>query len=155
MCDFGLSGCKAGVNLRSENRLLAVQFLYMAEANRWDNAFLEFVPFCDAMSINAIDYLFSSELVRLALENISTIDSIVQKYATNWQIGRIAKVELCVLRVAIAEMLFRKDIPPVVTINEAIEIVKVLAGSESKRFINGILDRVKDSLNRPCRVASI
>jgi N utilization substance protein B len=141
--------------IRAANRLLAVQFIYMIDARGLDDAISEFMPLCDALDVADMNHKFSSELVTLVVNNRETIDSIIQKYATNWQINRIAKVELCVLRVAIAEMLFRQDIPPIVTINEAIEIAKMLAGNGSKRFVNGLLDRVKDSLNRPCRTANI
>jgi N utilization substance protein B len=57
------------------------------------------------------------------------------------------------LRLAIYEMLYREDIPPVVSINEAIELAKTFGGAESGRFVNGILDRVKDDLSRPLREA--
>ena len=61
------------------------------------------------------------------------------------------RVDRNVLRLAIYEMLFREDIPPVVSINEAIELAKKFGGAESGRFVNGILDRVKDDLTRPLR----
>jgi N utilization substance protein B len=127
----------------------------MAEVRNLDDVGSEFVTFFDAVNVDGMDCTFASELVTLVLSNREEIDSAIRKCATNWQINRIAKVELCVLRMAIAEMLFRQDIPPVVTINEAIEIIKMLADNDSKRFVNGVLDRVKDSLNRPCRTANI
>ena len=58
-------------------------------------------------------------------------------------------VDRNILRLAIYEMLFRDDIPPVVSINEAIELAKIFGGPDSGRFVNGILDRVKDDLTRP------
>ncbi|MDR0351492.1 MAG: transcription antitermination factor NusB [Puniceicoccales bacterium] len=156
MCDLGFSGYSSGTGgIRAANRLLTVQFLYMADARGLSDAISEFIPFCNALNLNDLDCAFSLELVTLVMSNRKTIDAVIQKYATNWQINRIARVELCVLRMATAEMLFRQDIPPIVTINEAIEITKMLAGNEPKRFINGILDRIKDSLNRPCRTANI
>jgi len=62
-------------------------------------------------------------------------------------------VDRNVLRLAIYEMLFRDDIPPVVSINEGIELAKTFGGAESGRFVNGILDRVRKDLNRPAREA--
>jgi N utilization substance protein B len=62
-------------------------------------------------------------------------------------------VDRNVLRLAIYEMLYRDDIPPVVSINEAIELAKTFGGGESGRFVNGILDRVKNDLARPLREA--
>ena len=66
---------------------------------------------------------------------------------------RISAVDRNVLRLAIYEMLYREDIPPVVSINEAIELAKMFGGADSGRFVNGILDRVKDDLSRPLREA--
>jgi N utilization substance protein B len=62
-------------------------------------------------------------------------------------------VDRNVLRLAIYEMLYRDDIPPVVSINEAIELAKTFGGAESGRFVNGILDRVRKDLDRPAREA--
>ena len=55
------------------------------------------------------------------------------------------------LRVAVYEMLFRDDVPPVVSINEAIEIAKAYSGQKSARFVNGVLDRIQKELDRPAR----
>ncbi len=63
-------------------------------------------------------------------------------------------VDRNILRLAIYEMLHRHDIPPVVSINEAIEIAKRFGTEESSRFVNGILDRVKLDLTRPLRTAA-
>ena len=64
-------------------------------------------------------------------------------------------VDRNILRLAIYEMLHRDDIPPVVSINEAIEIAKRFGTEESSRFVNGILDRVKLDLTRPLRTAAV
>jgi N utilization substance protein B len=55
------------------------------------------------------------------------------------------------MRLAIFEMVYRKDIPPVVSINEAIDLSKLFSNTDAKRFINGILDRLKDQLGRDSR----
>ncbi len=67
---------------------------------------------------------------------------------------RIAKIDLAILRLAMFEMIFRKDIPPVVSINEAIDLSKQFSNADAKRFINGILDRLKDQLGRDARRAT-
>ena len=66
---------------------------------------------------------------------------------------RIAKIDLAILRVAIFEMIYRKDIPPIVSINEAIDLSKQFSNADAKRFINGILDRVKEQVGRDARKA--
>ena len=85
--------------------------------------------------------------------NIEEIDAIISKYATNWSIDRIAKVDLAILRLSIFELLKREDIPPIVSINEAIDLAKSFSSAESKRFINGILDSVKTTIHRPLRTS--
>ena len=80
------------------------------------------------------------------------IDERIRRYCENYEFRRISPVDRNVLRLAIYEMLYRDDIPPVVSINEAIELAKTFGGSESGRFVNGILDRVRKDLDRPARV---
>src|SRR5262249_27048696 len=70
-----------------------------------------------------------------------------------YEFRRISAVDRNVLRLAIYEMLYRDDIPPVVSINEAIELAKMYGGAESGRFVNGILDRIRKDLDRPAREA--
>src|SRR4029453_11310077 len=96
---------------------------------------------------------FAEELLQGAVEHQVAIDEKNKKYTEHWEIDRIAAVDRNVLRLAIYEMLFREDIPPVVSINEAIELAKMFGGGDSGRFVNGILDRVKDDLSRPLREA--
>jgi len=67
---------------------------------------------------------------------------------------RMAKVDLSILRLAVFELLFRDDIPPVVSINEAIDLAKDYSSKESRRFINGVLDKIKTTLTRPLRTAN-
>ena len=81
------------------------------------------------------------------------LDSIISKEVKNWDINRIAKVDRSILRLAIYEMFYREDIPPVVTINEAIDIAKKFSTEKSGSFVNGILDKVKTKLMRPSRTS--
>jgi len=94
---------------------------------------------------------FAQPLIDGMMEHLPQIDERIARYVENYNIERISPVDRNVLRLAIYEMLFRDDIPPVVSINEAIELAKTFGGSDSGRFVNGILDRVKDDLSRPLR----
>ena len=85
--------------------------------------------------------------------HLPEIDERIRRYCENYEFHRISAVDRNVLRLAIYEMLYRDDIPPVVSINEAIELAKTFGGAESGRFVNGILDRVKNDLTRPLREA--
>ena len=92
-------------------------------------------------------------LVEGVLRHRQDVDERISRYAENYELGRLATVDRNILRLAIYEMLHRHDIPPVVSINEAIEIAKRFGTEESSRFVNGILDRVKLDLDRPLRTA--
>jgi N utilization substance protein B len=99
-------------------------------------------------------YAFAEELIQGLILHKTEIDELIKKSAHNWAFNRIARVDLAILRVGVFELLHRRDIPPVVTINEAIELGKAYSNPDSRRFLNGILDKVKDSLDRPARTAA-
>lgn len=94
---------------------------------------------------------FADPLIRGTLEHRTRLDEEIKKYAKNWDLHRMAVVDRNVLRLAIYEMLYRDDIPPVVSINEAVDIAKKFSTNDSGKFVNGILDRVKGDLMRPSR----
>lgn len=81
-------------------------------------------------------------------ENMEIIDQYISENLEGWSINRLAKVDLSVLRIAIYEILYRKDIPLEVAINEAIETVKIYSGEESFKFINGVLGGFVRSLDK-------
>ncbi len=127
---------------RRKSRELAMQFLYNLELNHQetDEAFKAF------WEMNPADEScreFSEAIVRGTIKHRQEIDAIIDKYTINWDIERIAIVDRNVLRIGIYEMLFRDDIPPVVSINEAVDIAKKYSTGESGKFVNGILDKVK------------
>ncbi len=94
---------------------------------------------------------FADPLIRGALEYRGEADELIKKHARNWELHRIAAVDRNILRLAIYEMLHREDIPPVVSINEAVDIAKKFSTQDSGKFVNGILDKVKSELLRPAR----
>jgi N utilization substance protein B len=85
---------------------------------------------------------FTEEIVRGTLNRLDEIDAMIEKIAENWLLKRMAAVDRNILRFAAYEILYKKDIPSAVTINEAIEIAKKFSSTESAPFINGILDRL-------------
>lgn len=97
---------------------------------------------------------FAEGLIRGVMEKLPELDAKIKSLADNWDLSRLAPVDRNILRLAIYEMLFREEIPPVVSINEAIEIAKRYSTEESGKFVNGILDRVKKELLRPARHAA-
>ena len=89
---------------------------------------------------------FARGLVRGVMERRDDIDRRIQEVAENWDLGRMATVDRNVLRLGTYELVYRDDIPPKVTINEAVELAKLYSTAESGPFVNGILDRIKSGL---------
>ena len=85
---------------------------------------------------------FADRLTKGIEKNLTAIDGKISHYATNWQIKRMAVIDRNVLRIGVFELLYASDIPPKVTINEAVELAKKYGDSESSKFVNGILDKI-------------
>lgn len=87
----------------------------------------------------AEDIRFSQEVLSGIEANREQIDATIDELAVGWRIGRMPRVDLSILRIAIYEMLFRADIPCSVSINEAVELAKAFGGERSPAYINGML----------------
>ena len=85
---------------------------------------------------------FAEQLVRGVGANIKEIDDTISKYAENWHISRMAVIDRNILRIAAFEILYVNDIPPKVSINEAVDIAKKYGDTDSGKFVNGILDKI-------------
>lgn len=136
--------------------MAAMQFLYQWSLNKIEsgnefalNRALE--AFFQQQELDREQYTFAEELIRGALHSMDEIDTIIRGYLRNWDFDRIAKVDLAILRLAVYEMTKRPDVPPIVSINEAIDLSKEYSNPDAKRFINGILDQFKLTLARPLR----
>jgi len=137
---------------RRQARQAAVQFHFWRDLNRGAGP-EKMDDFWDFSPAKASVREFAQPLIDGMLAHQAEIDERIARYCDNYDLNRISPVDRAVLRLAIFEMLHRDDIPPVVSINEAIELAKTFGGPDSGRFVNGILDRVKDDLHRPLREA--
>ena len=137
---------------RREARERAMQILFEYEVNPRDLPEV-FRDFWSDKSSDSASTAFTEELVRGTVDHLAQVDEVIRQHARNWDLPRIGRVDRNVMRIALYEMLFREDIPPVVSINEAVEIAKQFGDSGSGKFVNGILDRVKEGLDRPAREA--
>ena len=133
---------------RRDGRVAAMQYLYSWSLNRPTYPADDLRLFFEQLEQPRDHYAFGEELIQGILQHLEEIDGHIRTLAHNWEFDRIARIDLAILRVAVFEMLFRKDIPPVVSINEAIDLSKQYSNADAKRFINGILDRLKDELGR-------
>ncbi|MBF0343874.1 MAG: transcription antitermination factor NusB [Nitrospirae bacterium] len=96
--------------------------------------------------------IFIDDLLRGTVNNIKRIDEMIAAVSQNWEIERLAVVDRNILRYAAYELLFRKDIPPAVTINEAVDIAKKYSTGDSYSFINGVLDKISSDLQNKTHV---
>jgi N utilization substance protein B len=145
---------KAQFAQRRDGRVSAVQYLYAWSLNHPANLLEDLRVFFTSLEQPREHYAFGDELIQGTIANLPEIDGRIKALAHNWEFDRIAKIDLAILRVAIFEMLHRPDIPPVVSINEAIDLSKQFSNADAKRFINGILDRLKGELGRDARKAT-
>lgn len=160
---------------RREARERAVQFLFQNDLNPPDNITAALDQFWESQRAAVIAEdkgaatwgqradlpppsadeaavrLFADPLIKGTIENRNQVDEIIKRHTKNWEIHRIAAVDRNILRLAIYEMLHRDDIPPVVSINEAVDIAKKFSTQESGKFVNGVLDKVRSELMRPAR----
>lgn len=136
---------------RHEGRLLAVQMLFQREFNPGDlDAALR--DFWDGAKVPADVGEFAEAIVRGVEAHRAELDERLRTYAEHWDLERMGAVDRNIMRAALYEMLYRDDIPPVVSIDEAVELAKEFNGWESARFVNGILDRAARDLPRPARL---
>ena len=137
---------------RHEARQYAVQFLFQRDFNRYDIE-QAFVDFWSGKDLADEQRLFAEQLIHGVEGKRDEPDGLLKQHAEHWDLHRMGGVDRNVMRVAIFEMLHCLDIPPVVSINEAVDIAKSLSGTESGKFVNGILDHIAKSLDRPARIA--
>jgi len=163
------------MGLRREARERAVQFLFQHDLNPPENLEEALGHFWSSQRAPAIaddkagaswgqkvelpppsaeelgTRLFADKLIRGVLEQQIVLDKKIQDHTQNWDLNRMAVVDRNILRLAIYEMLFRDDIPPIVSINEAVDVAKKYSTQDSGKFVNGILDKVKGELTRSPR----
>ena len=89
---------------------------------------------------------FSRLLVIGTIENIAAIDSMIQQHLQNWEIKRLNRVDLAVLRMSVYTLMYQTDMPPSVVIDEAIDISREFGTDDSYRFVNGVLDGIRKTL---------
>ncbi len=142
------------MGVRRLGRECAVQFLYQYDLNpdkNWEKSLNAFWKLSEP-SKSAQE--FADGLIRGVMGKLPELDAKIKTLADNWDFSRLAVVDRNILRLAMYEMSYREEIPPVVTINEAIEIAKRFSTEESGKFVNGLLDRAKKDILRPARHAA-
>lgn len=138
------------MSTRRQAREWAVQILFQLDLNPTDPD-PAIAEFWTERNGGARGRAFVDKTVKGVLAHIKEIDAMIRQCADNWDIKRMATTDRNVIRVAVYELMYCEDVPAAVAINEAVDIAKYFNCSESGRFVNGVLDRIRKELKRPGR----
>ena len=125
---------------RRSARQLALQILFQDEFQQTNSSSLS--EFWERQETSAEVQIFTTQIVEGVLAHHEDLDQLINTYAKEWSLSRMPVVDRNILRCALFELLWLADVPAKVAINEALELAKRFADEESKRFINGMLDRI-------------
>lgn len=127
---------------RKRSREIAMELLFSMEIskNSYEQTIESFIENYE-MDLKTIDLEYIKEVMKSVVDHKEEIDEIIKNSLINWTIERVSKVNLIIVRLAIAEMLYINDVPEVVAINEAIELTKKYSDDKSVSFVNGALDK--------------
>jgi len=127
---------------RKISREIAMELLFSMEIskNSYEQTIESFIENYE-MDLKTIDLEYIKEVMKSVTDYKEEIDEIIKNSLINWTIERVSKVNLIIVRLAIAEMLYIDDVPEVVAINEAIELTKKYSDDKSVSFVNGALDK--------------
>ncbi|MCL2271251.1 MAG: transcription antitermination factor NusB [Treponema sp.] len=134
---------------RRKGRILAFQALYFWESSA--AALEDLVSFSwlgeeKLKSLNEDIALFSRALIAGTIENIDVIDKMLKSHLENWDISRLNRVDLAILRMSVYSLMFQSDMPPSIVIDEAIGICKEFGADDSFKFVNGVLDNIRKTV---------
>ena len=130
---------------RRKARELAIQVHFHLEFNPGDSK-EAFDLICEILNTRESIRPFSKKLVAGVCEKKEDLDRLISQASKNWRLDRMPILDKCILRLAAFEMLFMEDIPPKVSIDEAVEMGKKFGGEDSGGFINGVLDNIYNTL---------
>nr|WP_302703103.1 transcription antitermination factor NusB [uncultured Clostridium sp.] len=127
---------------RKRSREIAMELLFSMEIskNSYEQTIESFIENYE-MDLKTIDLEYIKKVMKSVTDYKEEIDEIIKNSLINWTIERVSKVNLIIVRLAIAEMLYIDDVPEVVAINEAIELTKKYSDDKSVSFVNGALDK--------------
>ena len=140
---------------RRFSRELVIQFLYLSEMNEgetedqlesfWKN------NACKEKSVQS----FTEDILSNIFDHKKEIDALLEKYSDNWTLSRMTVIDRNLLRMAASELMYSKNVPPKVVIDEAVEIAKRFGSEDSPNFINGVLDRILKEMKPDVPQASL
>ncbi len=139
---------------RRKARELAIQVLFNLEFSS-DSPTDVFDLICEMFNSGRAIRSFSKELVLGVCKERDDLDGLIRNASKNWRLERMSRIDKCILRLATFEILFMDDIPPKVSIDEAVEIGKKFGSDGSGGFINGVLDNIYNKLVQQGRLKNV
>ena len=133
---------------RRKARIIALEAIYAYEV--FDRPLEELLA-CDWLDgekqndIKEADFIFARHLIAGTIENIALIDAAITAHIQNWDFSRLKKVDLAILRISVYSLMFQKDIPTPIVIDEAIELCMRYSTDDSFKFVNAVLDSIKNN----------
>ena len=134
---------------RRKGRILAFQALYCWESSRVPVEELAGFSWLENEKLAGLDQAivdFSRLLITGTIENIKAIDAMIKKHLENWDFSRLGRVDLAVMRISVYSLMYQNEMAPSIVIDEAIGISKEFGADDSFRFINGVLDSIRRTL---------
>ena len=119
-----------------------MQLLYACEVGMTDEYKTTFASIAEETARGQIVTAYAAQLVEKVMQEKQTIDALLTQHAANWDLKRMTVIDRNILRFAVGELLFFKDTPYKVVIDEAVELAKIYGTDESGKFVNGILDSI-------------
>lgn len=132
---------------RRKSREHALKILYRKDITK-ENINEIIKSYWEESKVNSDIKGFSIQLAKGTTSNIGKIDRCIKKVSEHWSLDRMSVIDRNILRAAVHELLFMKDIPPKVAIDEAIEIAKKFGTDDSADFVNGLLDKIKSEMEK-------
>lgn len=131
---------------RHLGRIVAMQTLYEHDFRAGNQTEIELSPILqrnlDEFRTSIDDTNFVEDVVEGVHASMDQIDAIIGPAAPEWPVDQIAKIDRVILRIGVYELMIKRDVPPKVAINEAVELAKTFGGENSSKFINGVLGTI-------------
>lgn len=140
------------MGMRRKSREIVIQTLYAMEYNedQENSSYQDCLRdiFKDkGFETDGKIYDFADSLIAMVFENLISIDDMINKHSTNWELERLAKLDKGILRLAVSELMYT-DTAAAIIMNEAIEISKKFSSENSGSFINGVLNSISDEIRK-------
>ena len=141
-----MSNRKISVQEKRERRNALLEMLFESEFRKDETPEEIYLVSSEERDLSADTCGYLKNMYFDIKEKIDIVDGYINTAASGWKTSRITKLSLCILRIAVYEMLYVEDIPAVISINEAVELSKKYDDPKAKAFINGVLNKIKDTI---------